>query len=437
MRSLRALSPRQILTLGWLGFMAYAFPGYMSFDSVTQLRMSRSGYLIDGHPPFMAAMWRFVELFVAGPIGMLVIQTVAFLIGAFLVLRTRMAPRTAAIVATLVLWFPPIGAVMAVIWKDSQMTAFLILGFGLLIQDRRRDHVLGLIAILVATLMRHNALLMTGPLLVFAFRWSPKYGWIKSTALAVVAWIVITFTAQVIESGLTDEEQHFWHTTIALCDIAGTLRYEPATISDAELSRVAPGVTFLVPNVQDYLKNAVELRGYVDTLWKPTYSVFAAPRTAAERKAVTAAWKAIVLGHLDAYIAYRWDVVRRMLGLSDDPEVSPVYNWFTDIQDPYFSASAIDHDATGAHLQNLLREAIHVVAVTPVFSVIVYLALLLLLLPFALRDRQVFGLLASAITGELALAVIAPTPDWRYSYWAIVAVVFSVILLVARRIRVS
>jgi len=58
-------------------------------------------------------------------------------------------------------------------------------------------------------------------------------------------------------------------------------------------------------------------------------------------------------------------------------------------------------------------------------------------LPFALRDRQVFGLLASAITGELALVVIAPTPDWRYSYWAIVAVVFSVILLVARRIRVS
>ena len=437
MRSLRALSPRQILTFGWLGFMAYAYPGYMSFDSVTQLRMSRSGYLVDGHPPFMATMWQFVELFVAGPIGMLLIQSVAFLIGAYLVFRTRMAPRTAAIVATLVLWFPPIAAVTAVIWKDSQMTAFLILGFGLLIQDRRRDHVLGLIAILVATLLRHNALLMTGPLLVFAFRWNPAYGWIKSTALAVVAWIVITLTAQVIESRLTDEEQHLWHTKIALCDIAGTLRYEPATISDAELSRLAPGVTFLVPDVQDYLKNAVELRGYVDTLWLPTYSVFAAPRTAAERAAVTAAWKAIVFGHLDAYIAYRWDVVRRMLGLSDDAEGSLVYNWFTDIQDPYFSASAIDHDATGAHLQNLLREAIDVVADTPVFSVLVYLVLLLLLLPFALRDRQVFGLLASAITGELALVVIAPTPDWRYSYWAIVAVVFSVILLVARRIRVS
>jgi hypothetical protein len=437
MRRLRALSPRQILILGWLGFMAYAYPGYMSFDSVTQLRMSRQGWLIDGHPPFMAAMWRFVELFVAGPIGMLLIQTVAFLIGAYLVLRTRMAPRTAAITATLVLWFPPIGAVMAVIWKDSQMTAFLILGFGLLIQDRRRDHVLGLIAILVATLLRHNALLMTGPLLVFAFRWSPAYGWIKSTALAVVAWIVITLTAQVIERALTDEEQHLWQTTIALCDIAGTVRYEPATISDAELSRVAPGLKLLVPNVQDYLKNAVELRGYVDTLWKPTYSALAAPRTAAERAAVTAAWKAIVFGHLDAYIAYRWDIVRRLLGLSDDAEGSLVYNWFTDIQDPYFSASAIDHDATGAHLQNLLREAIDVVAVTPVFSVLVYLVLLLLLLPFALRDRQVFGLLASAITGELALLVIAPTPDWRYSYWAIVAVVFSVILLVARRIRVS
>src|ERR1700690_1948103 len=122
MRRLRALSPHQLLILGWSGFMAYAFPGYMSFDSVFQLRMSRSGWLIDGHPPFMAAMWRFVELFVAGPVGMLVIQTTAFLIGAYLVFRTLMSPKRAAIVASLVLWFPPIASVMAVIWKDSQMT---------------------------------------------------------------------------------------------------------------------------------------------------------------------------------------------------------------------------------------------------------------------------------------------------------------------------
>lgn len=432
---LRALTPRQILTIGWFGFMAYAFPGYMSFDSAFQLRMSRSGYLIDGHPPFMAALWRFVELFVAGPLGMLVIQTVAFLIGAYLVLRTRITSRRAAVWATLVLWFPPIASVMAVIWKDAQMTAFLILGFGLLLQERRRDHVLGLIAILVATLMRHNALTITGPLLVFAFRWNPTYGWIKSTALAVVAWIAITFTAQVITSALTDEEQHFWHTNIALCDMAGTLRYSPTQISDAELATLAPGVTFLVPDVQAQLRAATLDDDYINKLWKLTFEVFAVPRTAEERSAVSAAWKRIVFGHFHAYVTFRWEIVRRLFGLTDEDQGSPVYNWFTDIQDPYYSAAKIDHDATGAHLQNVLRDAMHELGLTTMFSVPMYLVLLVLLLPFAVRDRQVFGLLASAITGELALLPIVPTPDWRYSYWAIVAVAFSVILLVARRMR--
>jgi hypothetical protein len=439
MRSLgayaRTLSPRQLLIAGWCGFMAYAFPGYMSFDSATQLRMSRSGWLIDGHPPFMAALWRVVELFVAGPIGMLVIQTTAFLVGAYLVFRTVMSPRRAAIVATLVLWFPPIAAVMAVIWKDSQMTGFLVLGFGLLLQGRRRDHVLGLVAVLIATLMRHNAMTITGPLLVFAFRWDPAYGWLKSTALAIVAWIAITLTAGLINSALTDEEQHFWHTTIALGDIAGTVRAEQAPISDAELAQLAPGVRFLVPDVQTYLQRADVSGDFANRLWRVTLQVIAVPRTAAERAAVTAAWKRIVFGHVHAYGAYRWEIIRRLLGLYDETGASPVYNWFTDIQDPYLSASKIDHDATGAHVQDVLRDAIHVVGVSPIFSVTVYLVLVVVLLPFAFRDREVFGLLASAITGEIALFPIVPTSDWRYSYWTIVAVVFSVVMLVARRMR--
>jgi hypothetical protein len=324
---------------------------------------------------------------------------------------------------------------MAVIWKDAQMTAFLILGFGLLLQERRRDHVLGLVAILVATLMRHNALTMTGPILVFAFRWNPSYGWIKSTALAIVTWLAITFTAQLITSALTDEEQHFWHTNIALCDMAGTLRYESTTVSDADLATLAPGVTFLVHDVQGQLEAANLDDDYINKLWKLTFRVFAVPRTAEERNAVAAAWKRIVFGHFHAYAEYRWEIVRRLFGLGDEDQGTPVYNWFTDIQDPYYSASKIDHDATGAHLQNVLRDGMQDVGRTAIFSVPLYLVLVVVLLPFAFRDRQVFGLLVSAITGELALLPIVPTPDWRYSYWAIVSVAFAVILLVARRMR--
>lgn len=434
---MRALTPRAILAIGWLGFLAYAYPGYMSFDSVFQLREARAGYYIDGHPPFMAALWRVSEMFIAGPAGMLLVQSGAFLVGAYLILRMVMAPRAAAIAASLVTWFPPIAGVMAVIWKDSQMTGFLILGFGLIIQDRRRDRLLGLLALLAATLMRHNALVITGPLLAIAFVWNPAHGFVKRHAIAIAVWVVITLAAQVISGWLTDEEQHIWHTSIALCDMTATLRYTSATISDEELARETPGVEFWLDHVQARARAEDLSDDFVGHLWHLTYRLVALPDTEADRQAVSRAWKNIVLGHLDGYIKYRLEISRRLLGLGGEAQQSPVYNWFTDIQDPFFSASVIDHDASGSHLQNLLRDDIHVLGVTPMFSVVVYAVLTLLLIPFAFIDRRILALIASAVTSEGILFVIAPTSDWRYSYWMVVAVVFSTIMLIARRMRVA
>lgn len=433
----RALTPRWILAIGWLGFLVYAYPGYMSFDSVFQLREARSGYYIDGHPPFMAAMWRVSEMLIAGPAGMLLVQSAAFLVGAFLILRTVMSPRAAAVAASLVTLFPPIAGVMAVIWKDSQMTGFLILGFGLIVQDRRRDHLLGILALLAATLMRHNALVITGPLIVIGLVWNPKHGFVKRHAIAIAVWVAITVSAQLISGLLTDEEQHIWHTSLALCDMTGTLRYTSATVSDEELARETPGVEFWLDHVQERARAEDLSDNFVRHLWRLTYQLIALPDTEADRQAVAHAWKKVVLGHLDGYLAYRFEISRRLLGLGGEPAESPVYNWFTDIQDPFFSASVIDHDATGSHLQDLMRAEIHVLGVTPMFSVIVYVVLAVLLIPFAFIDRRIVALIASALTSELILFLIAPTTDWRYSFWLIVAVVFATIMLVARRMRVA
>jgi hypothetical protein len=432
---LRARSPRQILLAGWLGFMAYAFPGYMSFDSIVQLRESRRGYYIDGHPPAMAALWRIVELFVAGPIGMLVIQTTCFLVGGYLVFSRLMSARRAAVTASLLLWFPPIAAVMAVIWKDSQMAAFLVLGFGLIIQDRRRTRIWGLVALLAATLMRHNALVITGPLIVICFTWDPAHRFVKRHAIAIAAWVAVTFTAQVISGILTDEEQHIWHTSLALCDMTATLRYTTTPLSDAELAPTFTGVEVLQRDAHAFARDADLSHEYVNTLWKTTYKLFGLPHTKADRDAVTRAWKQLVFSHVDAYLAYRWEIFSRLLGVRDNDGGSPVYNWFSDVQDPFYSASRADHDAAPAHFQDVLRRGIHIVGTTPIFEVFVYVALCVLLIPFAFADRRVLALIASAITSEGVLFVLAPTSDWRYSFWLILAVTVSVVMLVAIRMQ--
>src|SRR5258708_4769226 len=94
---LRELPPQAILGMGWCVLALYAYPGVMTMDSFDELREGREWFFTDAHPPAMAALWGIVDRFVAGPFGMLAIQSVAFLAGIYLVLRHAMQPRRAAI----------------------------------------------------------------------------------------------------------------------------------------------------------------------------------------------------------------------------------------------------------------------------------------------------------------------------------------------------
>ena len=274
----------------------------MSFDSIYQLDEARKGYLnCDGHPPAMAELWRWVEYVIAGPLGMLVIQSTAFLVGVYLLFARRMSARTAAVVAVLVLWFPPISGLMAVIWKDSQMSGFLMLGLGLVTSDSRRTRLWGIAAFLMATLMRHNALLMTGPLIFFSFAWSPQHRWWQRYSIAVAAWLAITLTAQVITGALTDKKTYIWTDSLARSAISRRRCAIPTPRSPTPSSRRSSAPAFASDRRTTCTRSrdrVVPDASYVETLWDTAYGMFAIPASQAERDAVTRAWKAIVFGHL-------------------------------------------------------------------------------------------------------------------------------------------
>ncbi len=428
------LTPRQILLVGWGAFLLYAWPGFMSFDSVYQLQESRSGYFSDGHPPMMAQLWRIVEVFIAGPAGMLMLQSSVFLVGVFLILRRRMTARTAAIGASLLLWFPPVGGVLAVIWKDSQMTAWIVLGVGLVMSDRRRTKLYGLAAIALGTAMRHNALVMTLPLVVLLFVWDTKHGFVKRYAIAIVAWIAVTMSARVASEALTDEHRHIYAHSLQLCDMTSTLRFVDEPISDEILFETLRGSTVIPTEGLHERTKRFDPRGsLIDNLWWNAYSFFRIPKTDAERAGNARAWKAIVFAYPKAYLAYRWEVFRRVLGLDEEEARSPFYTWFVDIQSPFYTHIRIHHDASPSHLQEWLREATHLIGRSPLSRVITYMILAFLLLPFCIRDREVLAWVLSAFANEAFLFVFSPTTDWRYSYWLILSVWLGVVLLVARR----
>ena len=430
------LTPRWILLLGWTGMLLYAFPGYMSYDSVAQLFEARLGWFHDAHPPAMSYLWENVDGLVTGPVGMLLIQLTCFVAGTYLILRERIAPRKAALIAVLVMWFPPVANTMGVIWKDSQMAAYLLLGVGLLLSPRLRIRLLGLGFLGLGTAMRYNALAMTFGIIVVLFVWDPAFRWWKRYAIAIVAWVAITLAVRVVSSALTDYPRFIWHQSLALLDIVGTIRYAD-DMPDAQLQRdLADTPLIATTNLQARARMTYHPESSpTEQLWDATDKFFERPDTAAERAAVSRAWRTIVFGHPAAYVKYRAVVFSQLTQFDGTPTGSPIYFWFGDIQDLDRSARDIDHDAGPSGIQKLLHPVMYWLGDTWLFRVSLYVVLALLLLPWCRRDRLVFALLVSGLMGELFLFIIAPTVDVRYSFWLVLVAILSSVLVVARRAR--
>jgi hypothetical protein len=407
---------------GWLVFALYAYPGYMSFDSGWQLREARAGWFTDWHPPVMAQLWRWIDALYAGPLGMLVVQSVAFLAGAFLVLRRVLAPIAAAVAACCVLLFPPIAMTLAVIWKDSLMTGLLVLACGIAVSGHRRAFAGAALVFIVASSLRHNAFTITLPLLLAFSPWRSLRWWVR-IAIAVAVWLAITLAAHGLNRALTDEATHPWHGSLAMFDIVGTLRYAPP-LDDAELRTILAGT----PLGPDHDLHAQAIAAY-----SPFEGVFMIirknfmrqPTTATERAAIARAWQTLTLDYPGAYLRHRWRAYRELLQLTHR---DMQWAWIG-----YDAHAGFHHDA--GPLQAKLQRGAASIARSWLMHPYLYALLVLALLPFcfAKGSELALALSASAIVSELALFFVSPTPDFRYSLWLVVCAMIVPILLVTAR----
>jgi hypothetical protein len=427
----RWFTPTKILVGGWIGLLLYAYPGYMSYDSIYQLREARSGVFSDWHPPMMAAIWRVVDYVLAGPFGMLTIQSWTFLLGAYLLARRAMPARLAAIAASFVLLFPTVSAVMAVIWKDSQMCGFLLLGAGLLLSPKRKLRMLGLISLCLATAMRHNALTMTLPIVVLLFVWHPRsHGW-RRYAISIAAWLAVTLFARFASQSLTSDHRDLWHDGLARYDITGTINYIP-DLDDDKLRVLLDGAPIAAQ--RDLVRGAkLDHQNFFISLWAATGYLLKVPSSAEERAAISRVWRDVVVGHPFAFLQYRWGASREILQLSGVAGF-PIYIWFTDIGDPIGSSKLVQHQSTAAYLQIKLQLLMLHTFGTPLVYVYVYMILALAILPLCRRHRVIGVLVLSGLSSEAALLLLSPAPDTRYSMWLSLSVVLAIGMLIAHRI---
>lgn len=428
-RIVRGISPRAILLAGLALFLIYSWPGFIGWDSRTHLLEARSGVYSDGHPPAVAWTWRIVELFVAGPAGMLLLQAVTLLVGLYLVFRVRARPQVAALAAALVFVYPPISGVTALIGKDALFAGYTMIAIGLL--GRTRGHRWALLFVLLASLMRWNALAATFAPMVLLFRWRPDIRGVKRYAIALGLWVGITGVAFEANELLTTKREHYWYWSHAYQDIAGTLNYV-APRDDAQMAALLDGLPLRATDrLHARLRARYNPAGYFDLMRGPD-RLLEIPRDDAERAAVAAAWKRVVFGYPDAYLRYRWDNFRLMIRLDRPPAFTAVYIWFHVLAAPE-TVDELEHDAAPSRLQGKLRVWSQRISLTPLYFTFIYFFACFVLLPVCRRRTLEASILLSAIGYELAWFFLAPTTDVRYSQWMITCCMVVIALLVIRR----
>ncbi|HSN29975.1 MAG TPA: hypothetical protein VLT45_26995, partial [Kofleriaceae bacterium] len=370
--------------------------------------------------------------FVTGPALLLLIQGITLLVGLHLVFRARLRPLAAALAASFVFLFPFVAGVTAVITKDALMAGPLVIAIGLMLGDSRRAHRIALALLLFASLMRWNALAATFTPMLFLFRWRPDLRGVRRYAIAIAAWLAVTLLAYAANTALTSKREYLWYWSFAYEDISGTLEYMP-DVDDAHMNELLAGVPLVYHDRLHERFRAIYSPISHYHLMRDSTKLFEVASTDLERTAIADAWKRIVLGHPAAYLHYRWDSFRSLIGLDWGDTFSRVYVWFNVIADPQ-AINELHHDATSSHLQAQLMRASVWFSLTRLYAAVIYLVLGLLLIPLC-RTSLEWSLLLSGLAYEAQWFFLAATPDARYSQWLVICTLVTAILVGARLAR--
>lgn len=185
---LRGLPPFAILAAGWFVFFMYAYPGLMTPESFVSLQQARAGVFVDEPAPLMQAIVWITDPLIAGPTGIVIVQSWMLLAGGYLLLRRAMRARVAALVAVGVSWFPPIVAVMTTMWPQPMMAGALVLAAALIISPSRRVRLAGLTLAVVAAGVRPGGFAAVFAIVVLLFEWRSPMPRLRRYALALAVW---------------------------------------------------------------------------------------------------------------------------------------------------------------------------------------------------------------------------------------------------------
>ena len=421
-RWIAARPPIVFVLCGWGAFCLGAYPGYLDHDAIIQLASVRSGDYTDATSSIVTLVWKLLELVVAGPFGMLALQSGVFVFGVAAILRTRVTPRAAAIAAVGILLAPPVFAPMAVIWPDSLMAAALVAAVAMVIGPRSRARLAAAgVALVVASSCRPEIAVALVPIVLLVL---PQPRW-RRLAIAIAVAAGISGVAYVGDQILTDTTAYTSEQRVMLPDIVGTLRR--ARIDDVHALdglRVVDDA-----DLREHFTTGSDALNWLPLAYGPK-RLFDLIATDDEAAAMRATWRRVIADHPGAYLDHRATMMRNLLGVTS--KWSPVYDSYGDPGLLIY----LHHRATPSDWQLATRAFVRAIAITPLFRPVLYLVIAIGLVAWLRRDRVLRALVISGVIYELTLFVFAADPAYRYSHWLVSTTwIAAVALAVERRWR--
>jgi len=422
-----------------LAILSVHVPGSYTQDSLYTLNEALTtpvGQLNEWLSPAYASIWKAMILvaaaFHASPFfqmsTMCVLQTL-LIIGALIRLlhsNSRMTWWGAAGVAAAVASWPAIFVYFGEVWRDVLMAALLLVAVGLLDSVRRRRSRGALVAaigvLFLGGLMRQNAIAAEMPLFLWAsLLWPCGEGMRKRRlcAMGMAAALTVGIAASIVMANRLLASTNVGRVTSA------TICYDLMGISVRANALLVPR-SLTVP---EYTLLTVRSR-YQDEYGDLTGVVF--PSTGAEMKTLAAVWARAVVTHPTAYLQHRWSVTSRLLGISGMPHLAYFYGIPQTYYPRYVSDRAyyVPFPDSGPRRWVAGRLArVRNWAFRPWIYGLMTIGVLLL---DRKRVEAPFWLCASAGLYWVSFFFSAPSTDFRYSWWGVLAVMTALALVGVR-----
>ncbi len=413
-------------TLAGIAVTFFTFRGgYLTVDPTFQFLHARRHTIDDWHAPVMAWMWQQVDHVVRGTLGMFALQVIPFWVGLALILAGRLGGRARyALVLLAIGLCPPVFGLLSTIWKDIQMSAALLLAFGLLLQSERHASrtalLLANVPLLYALMLRHNAAAAVLPIAIWmGFLALPAFGYSARARVALPLGMTL-LAGHLAASRLVEEYV-----------IRPSRAYPVQAIYIHDLAAISLETGQI--ELPDYLRNRgislAELRdGFrEDTsdylIWKDEARLRSLVK--ADIDALRRCWWKTIRAHPGLYLMHRWRVFRAFLAYGRAESWRPLVS---NVLPEHLKAHRAELGVPEFQIHPwnaLVTRQLERLKDTALFRPWLYALLLAAVAVAQLRrraaDPAVLTLLASASLYLVGYFPIAPAGDFRYAWWSAVA----------------